>query len=235
MLSDVLDEVIRKTLTGFRDRLVDFGPNLVAMLLILVVGLLAAAAVRLVVKTVLPRLGFDRFAQRVGFALILERGGIASRPSHVLALLLAWGILGVFLLLAIGALNLQFAMELMSRGFLYLPQLLVALGVLILGAMVAGFLRRSVLIAAVNAELPYARLLAGAAHTALLVLAAAMALEHLGVGRQVILASFTIAFGGVVFAFALAFGLAGRDMAREFLEKATRRPSAPDGGTLHHL
>lgn len=235
MLRNVLDEVIRKTLTGFRDRLADFGPNLLAMLLILAVGLMSAAVVRLVVKAVLPRLGFDRFAQRVGLAVVLERGGIANRPSNVVALVLAWGVLAAFVLLAIGTLNLQFAMELVSRGFLYLPQLLVAMGVLILGAMVAGFLRRSVLIAAVNAELPYARVLAGAAHTALLVLAVAMALEHLGVGRQVILAAFTIAFGGVVFALALAFGLAGADLAREFLERAGRRQSPADGGTLRHL
>ena len=99
----------------------------------------------------------------------------------------------------------------------------------------AGFVRRSVLIAAVNAGLPSARLLAGVRASALLILFVAMALEHLGVGRQIILVSFTILFGGVVFALSLAFGLAGRDLARELLEKLARKGDAPREDPLRHL
>jgi hypothetical protein len=147
----------------------------------------------------------------------------------------AWTLLAVFVLLAIAALDLEFAMDLVSRALAYLPQVLLAGALLLLGALVGAFVRRSVLIAAVNAGLPSARALAGAAHTALLVLFAAMALEHLGVGRQVILTSFTIAFGGVVFALALAFGLAGRDLARDVLERALRSTpgEAPDDARRH--
>jgi len=66
-----------------------------------------------------------------------------------------------------------------------------------------------------------------------MVLFVAMALEHLGVGRQVILISFTIVLGGVVFALSLAFGLAGRDLAQQILDRAARsrqaaRSSEPD-------
>jgi hypothetical protein len=223
MWRDVLDNVIAKTLNGFGERLVAFGPNLLAMLLILIVGLLAAVAVRLVVKLLLPRIGFDRFAERVGIAVVLHKGGITKPASTVLASLLAWGLLGVFVLLAVAALNLQIAMNLVSQAFTYLPQLLIATAILLLGAAISAFVRRSVLIAAVNAGLPSARLLAGGAQTALMVLFLAMALEHLGVGRQVILVSFTILFGGLVLALALAFGLAGRDLAREALERVARR------------
>jgi hypothetical protein len=127
-------------------------------------------------------------------------------------------------------------MDLVSRAVTYLPRVLIALALVLLGALVSAFLRRSVLIAAVNAGLPSARILAAAVHTALMILFAAMALEQLGVGRQVILTSFTILFGGGVFALSLAFGLAGRDLAREFLERLLR-PRAPEdkGDGLHHL
>jgi Conserved TM helix len=232
-MGDLLSDVIRKTLTGFGDRLGDFGPNLLAMVVILAVGILAATAIRLVVRFVLPRLGFDRFAQRSGLSLVLQKGGITTPPSSVVAVGLSWAVLGVFVLLAIGALNLQIAMNLVSGAFTYLPQLLIAVAILILGALISAFIRRSVLIAAVNAGFPSARLLAGGVHTALMVLFVAMALEHLGLGRQVILVSFTIVFGGVVLALALSFGLAGRDMARDFLERMSRRR---DGGDdLRHL
>lgn len=232
-MREVLDDVIRQTLASFGQRLFDFGPNLLAMLVILAVGLLAAGALRLVVRFVLPRMGFDRFAQRAGLELVLQKGGILRSPSGVVAMVLAWGVLAVFVLLAIGALNVQIARDLVGHAFAYLPQVLIALAVLVLGAMVAAFVRRSVLIAAVNAGLPSARLLAGGAHAALMVLFAAMALEHVGVGRQVILVSFTILFGGAVFALALAFGLAGRDLARDFLERLARGRAERDD--MQHL
>ncbi|HJS59040.1 MAG TPA: hypothetical protein VKA01_13135 [Vicinamibacteria bacterium] len=233
---EFLSDVIRKTLSGFGERLAAFGPNVLAMLLILLLGVLIAGALNLVLKVLLPRLGFDHFAQRLGLTLIFQKGGVTRPASAALAIVLAWAVLAVFVLLAIGALNLQFAMDLVSRTLSYLPQVLVAVALLALGALLSAFLRRSVLIAAVNAGLPSARLLAGGVYYALMVLFVAMALEHLGVGRQIIVASFTILFGGVVLALSLAFGLAGRDLARGFLERLVRGPS-PEGkpDDLNHL
>jgi len=180
-------------------------------------------------------MGFDRFADRAGVSGALRRGGIAGLPSNVLAVVLSWSVFGVFVLLAIGALNLQYARDLLSRAFVYLPQVLIAAGVLVLGLMAADFLRRSVLIAAVNAGLPSARLLAALVHTFLVVLFSVMALEHLGVGRQVIIVSFTIVLGGVVLALALAFGLAGRDLAAQALERLARRRGDEARDELKHL
>jgi hypothetical protein len=230
-----LGDVIRKTVAGFGERLAAFAPNLLAMLLILAVGIVAALGLQVAVRFVLPRLGFDRFAARVGLTLLLQRGGVTRPPSSLVATVLAWAVFALFVLLAIGSLNLLFAMDLVSRGFAYLPQVLIAVALLVLGALVSAFVRRSVLIAAVNAGLASARLLAGAAQSGLIILFVAMALEHLGVGRQVILASFIILFGGVVFALALAFGLAGRDLAREFLERLARRPPPVEDDHINHL
>lgn len=230
-----LSDVVGRTLAGFGERLVAFGPNLLAMLLLLAAGLLLASLARLVLRAALPRLGFDRFAERLGLARLLREGGLRGAPSQALALAAAGGVLAVFVLLAIGALNLQFAMDLVSRAFTWLPQLLIAAALLALGGLLGGFARRSVLIAAVNAGLPSARLLAAAAQGGLLVLCVAMALEHLGVGRQVILTAFTIAFGGLVLALALAFGLAGRDLARELLERLARRPEPSGDDQRRHL
>lgn len=232
MWKDVLSDVIQKTLSGFGERLAAFAPNLLAMFVILGVGAVGAALLRVVVSFVLRRVGFDRFAERAGVRVILEKGGITAPPSGVLALALAWGVFAVFVLLGIGALNLDIAMGLVSQAFTYLPQILIAVAVLVLGALVAAFVRRSVLIAAVNAGLPSARLLARAVHLALVVLFCTIALEHLGVGRQTILASFVLAFGGLVLALAIAFGLAGKELALKVLEGLAQPPSRNE---MHHL
>jgi hypothetical protein len=200
-----------------------FGPNLLAALLLLLGGVLVAVTLRLVLRPVLHWLGLDRFADRVGITQLMRRAGMRSAFSYALAIGMAWTVFGAFLLLAIGALNLQVATDLVSRAFTYLPQLLIATAIMMLGLMVAGFIRRSVLIAAVNARLRSARLLAASAQSAITILFAAMALEHIGLGRQVVLTAFSILFGGAVLALALAFGLAGRDMARDALERLLRR------------
>jgi hypothetical protein len=232
-MKEIFNEVIRTTLVEVGARFRDFVPNLLAMLVLLALGILAAVTVRFGVGLLLRWLAFDRFSQRVGISTVLRKGGIRASPSRVLALTLAWLVLATFVLLAVAALDLSAAVNFVNEAFAYLPNLLVAGALLLLGSLVAGFVRRSVLIAAVNSGVPSARLLAGGVHVGLLVLFAAMALEHLGLGRQVILAAFTILFGGVVLALALAFGLAGRDLARESLERMrTRRPEQDD---LKHL
>ena len=232
-MNEVFDEVIRTTLVEVGARFQDFVPNLLAMLVLLAIGILAAVAIRFSVGFLLRWLAFDRFSERTGIRTVLRKGGIRAAPSRVLALTLAWLVLAIFVLLAVAALDLAAAVNLVNEAFAYLPNLLVAGALLLLGSLVAGFVRRSVLIAAVNAGVPSARLLAGGAQAGLLVLFAAMALEHLGLGRQVILTSFTILFGGVVLALALAFGLAGRDIARETLDRMRAR--RPEDDELKHL
>jgi hypothetical protein len=235
MWNDVLAGVIQETLAGFRQELADLGPRLLAMTVILVAGFLVSGSLRFVLSIALRRLGFDRLADRAGLAHALHKLGFAGEPSRALAKSTAFLVLAFFVLLALGSLDLGLARELVSQSFTYLPQVLVAIALLVLGAVIAGFVRRGVLIAAVNAGLPSARLLAGFVQSALLVLFGAMALEHLGVGRQIILVSFTILFGGVVFALSLAFGLAGRDLARELLERLARKGEPPREDPLRHL
>lgn len=236
MCNEVLGSVIHDTLSGFREDLTRFGPRLLATLLILFAGIVASAAVRLILRFALPRLGVEGFAARSGIDDVLRKGRVGRPASQVLAAAGAWVTFAAFVLLAIGALDLDFARSLIGRIVGYLPQLLVAAALLVAGTLASAFARRSVLIAAVNAGLPSARLLAAAVHVALLALVFAMALEHVGVARQVILIAFTVLSGGVVLALALAFGLAGRDLARELLERlAAPVTRQEEGDPRRHL
>jgi hypothetical protein len=235
MWRDVLADVIGQTLAAFKQELAAFGPRLAAMLVILVAGLLVAAGLRFALHWLLRWLGFDRFSERVGFAQMLRKAGFAGHPSGALAAGASFLVLAFFVLLALGTLDVRLARGLVAQSFTYLPQVLVAGALLAVGGLLAGFARRSVLIAAVNAGLPSARLLSASVQGALLIFFIAMAVEHLGVGRQIILVSFTILFGGVVLALSLAFGLAGRDLARELLERLARKGEPPREDPLRHL
>src|SRR5262249_1909623 len=109
----------------------------------------------------------------------------------------------------------------------FLPPLFAALLILLAGWLLANFLSRTILIAAVNARLPEARLLARAAHWAIVLFTVATALTHLGIGKEMVLVAFGITFGGLVFALALAFGLGGRHLAAQLLARRLRRESPP--------
>jgi hypothetical protein len=100
---------------------------------------------------------------------------------------------------------------------------------------VANFVSQGLLIAAVNAGIPEARVLARAAHWGVLLFACATALTHLGIGKEMVLVAFGITFGGLVLALALAFGLGGRVLARDILARRLRRDASPDRERLSHL
>jgi hypothetical protein len=231
----MLSEVLRTTFGEFGARLQAFAPNFLAMVVLLLTGAVLAGAARLALAFLLPRLGVDRFAERSGIGDLARRAGLTRGPSRAISLAVAWVVLAVFVLLAVAALDLRVAVDLVSRAFAWLPHLLVALALVLAGGLFAGFARRSVLIAAVNAGVPSARLLSSGAHAALVVLFAAMALEQVGLGQRVVLTAFAISFGGIVLALALAFGLAGKEIAREALERLLRRRGPEDEDGLRHL
>ena len=123
------------------------------------------------------------------------------------------------------------AAELPFRRGPFLPRLLGAVLLAVVGVGV-GAVRRSVLLGAVNAGLPWARAGARAAYALVVASFAAAALEHLGVGRSILVAAFTIVGGAIALTLALAFGLGARDLARGWLEKKLRAEEE-DSGIRH--
>jgi len=119
--------------------------------------------------------------------------------------------------------------------FLYLPRVFAAGIILAAGVLLANFLARAALLLAVNEDLPAPRLLSGTLRLLLNALAAAMALEQLGVARATVTVAFGILFGALMLALALAFGLGARDLARDFLAKRIARDEAGREEDLRHL
>jgi len=112
---------------------------------------------------------------------------------------------------------------LLAAALRFLPNLSVAFLVMVIGWVLANFLAQAALIGAVNAQVAGAPLIASAVHWLVLVFAGAAALTQLGIAREMVLLAFGIAFGGTVLALALAFGLGGKELAREILESRLRK------------
>jgi hypothetical protein len=223
MLTEWYRHPVMEPVRLFIEKVLAFLPNMILMLLVLALGAVAARLLRAFVRRFLKIAGFDKFCERSGVTQMLAKGGSRYTPSEIAGRILYYLTALVTFFMALAALNIGATNQLISDFFGYLPNLLVAFGILVAGYLLARFLYRSVLIAAVNAHVGHAGALARAAQIAVLILGCAVALEHLSIGRTVVLAAFSITFGGVILALALAFGLAGKDMAKAFLEKSLTR------------
>lgn len=178
-----------------------------------------------------------------------DRGSVnwtpMTSPTALIARTSFWGCVLLGLIIGVSAFDTSFATA-ATLPISLLPYLTHAVGAILLliaGTLIARFLARSVLIGAVNAQLQYARFLSLGVKWLVLVLTAAMVLEHLEIGGGVVLMAFGILFGGIVLTLALAVGLGSRDLVSRSLESHVERtgdhgveppPPAP-GESIRHF
>jgi hypothetical protein len=218
----------------FRGGVERFLPRVLAMLAIVLVGWLIAAVVRWVLGHGLKWLRLDALARRAGVAELLKAADLPE-ASALAGAIGFWIVLIGFLLSGFDALGLT-VLEGAVRGFVqFLPHLLLAIAILVVGAVVANFAWRATLLAAVNAHLPSARLVARGVRALILILAGAMALEHIAVVQSVVLTAFAITFGAVMLGLAIAFGVGGSRLAERVLDQQFGKPPGGRPDDVTHL
>jgi hypothetical protein len=219
-------------------RLVDQSAHIVPILVMVVVTIIVGGFVAFVLRWLTYRLlqlaRFDRLVQRTGFASMIERTGVFRSPSDLGARFVQAVVWVLVALFALNATDTPASVEMVRRFVDYIPNVVAAGLVLLLGVVVSRMASRSALLAAVNAQWPAARLIAGGVRVLVMTLAIVIALEQLHVGSLPLLVAFAIVFAGIVFALSLAFGLGARDMARQWLE-AKVRSSVAEEEVFRHL
>ena len=200
-----------------------FVPNLMAMLVIILFGVIAARIVRFVLLKLLQAVKFDSWSDRMGLTSVMRKGDLWAKPSAAVGAFVFWFLIIAVLMAGFSALNIQAVDSLISYFVLYLPRFLSAIVIIIFGYIVTGFIGRAVLISGVNRGYLFAKLLAESVRLLLIVLFIAMALEQLQVAPGIVVAAFSIIFGGIVLALAISFGVGGIDAARRIIEKETEK------------
>jgi hypothetical protein len=146
-----------------------------------------------------------------------------------------WVIIIIGFLVGVSAFDATLTSRFVERLFAYLPNVIAAIVLLLFGNVIARFLARSVLIGAVNMNLQYARLLSIGVKWLVMVLAVAMALEHLAIGGEIVFLAFGILFGGIVLALSLAVGLGSKDLVSRSLEREATRTAEETDDPFRHL
>jgi len=222
---DTVNDLLFDSLREFVHRLVAFIPNVLVMFLVVFLGVVLSTIVRFVLGRMLDLLNFDAIAEKWGVSQTLAKGGIKSTPSRIVSSVSYWGILLVFFMMGFVALDIVPINNLISEFFTYVPSIIAAAVIVISGIIIGNFLEQAARVAAGNAGISQADLIGKGVKIFIIVMTGSMALDQLGIARGIIIAAFSISFGGIVFAVSLAFGLGGKDMAREFLEKNLKKSS----------
>jgi hypothetical protein len=206
---------VKEAFAKFRE----LAPNILAVLLIILLGFLLARIFRGLLRRFLKAVTFDAWSDRMGLTAVMRKADMWRRPSEAAASLVFWFLVLGTVKAGVSALHLQVFDNLVARFILYLPRAFSALFILVFGYIIAAFFGRAVLLAAVNSGYNYARLLAETVRLLLTVFVLAMALEQLQLAPGIVIAAFSIIFGGIILALAISFGVGGIDAARKMIER----------------
>ncbi len=200
-------------------------PQLIGALVILVIGYVIARVLRAVVGRVLQGIGFDRWMEQGGIKQFFDRAETNQTPASILGALVFWFVFIIAITMAADALGIPQVSTVLGQLIAYIPSIIAAILILILAALLANFLA-GIVRGATGSDL-----LASVARYAIIVYAAFAALTQLGIAVQLTANTFLILLGAIALAAAIAFGIGGREVAREILEKAYHRGDEVTGGT----
>lgn len=213
----ILSESFSRLWTG----VVMFIPNLVVALVILIIGWAIGAAISKAISHFMKMIKFDEALRRAGFEEFVKKAGLNLNSGNFIGGLVKYFIIVVFLIASFDVLGLNQVTSFLQQIVLgYLPQLIIAVLILLVGGVVGDVLSRIVSASAKSAGLSSAGLASTVAKWAVWIFAVLVALSQMGIAGAFIQTLFTGFVVAVSLALGLAFGLGGQDAAAKAIEKA---------------
>ena len=217
-----INEMLRAAMLRMSDNVAGFIPGLAGLLVIVALAVIVAVLVRLALARLLGGLRLDQRAENLGLGSAAD-WSVVGGLSVFIARVAMWTIIVAGVLVGLSALDAALPEAFARSIFGYVPNILAALLIVVVGTVLSRFFARSVLIGAVNLRLELARPLSLGIKWLVILLAWTIALEHLGIGRGILAVSFAILLAGIVLASALAVGLGSTEWVRDAVAKRRGR------------
>jgi hypothetical protein len=227
-----VEQALQQSATSVLTGLARLLPGVIALVVSVLLAALIGWLVAFVIARALRSIDFDQRVASVD-PNVGEWTGRGS-PTRLVARVVMWGTIFLGFLIGLAAFDPSLTSELALRLFGSVLNLLTACILLIAGNILARFLSRGVLISLVNMNIQQARLLSLGVKWLVLILFAAMALDHLEVGGAIVTLAFGILFGGIVLTIALAVALRSKDLAEWSLARQTDK-AADDDTPMRHM
>jgi small-conductance mechanosensitive channel len=203
----------------------EYIPQLLGAIVILIVGYIIAKILQAVVSRVLKAVGFDNWMERGGIKQFFDRAQTRETPATVLGKLVFWFVFIIAITMAADALGIQQVSQVLGQLIAYIPSIIAAILILVLATLLANFLA-SVVRGATGSDV-----LANVARYAIIIYAAFAAITELGIAVQLTAPTFLIVLGAVALAAAIAFGFGAQGVARDMVEKAYERRDEVTSGS----
>jgi hypothetical protein len=208
-----------ESLRGFMLQLGSFLPKILGAIVILIIGWIIAKIIKTLIVRVLKLLRLEYLTEKSGIDKFLKDGGVKLTSVEILGSLVYWLIMLIVLLAAFNSLGLSVASDLFRQIILYIPNVFVAVAILIIGLFLANFISEILLTYLKNVGVQKSEVMSQISYYAVIIFAVLIALDQLNIGTDIINSAFKYIIGGACLALALAFGLGGREWAAHMLEK----------------
>src|SRR5918996_2902767 len=201
-------------------------PQLIGAIIILVIGYIVAKVLQAVITRVLRGIGFEGWMEKGGIKQFFDRTQTNQTPTSIIGKLVFWFVFIIVLTMAADALGIPQVSAVLAQLIAFIPSIIAAILILVLAALLANFLA-GIVRGATGSDI-----LSSIARYAVIVYAAFAALTQLGIAVQLTANTFLIVLGAVALAAAIAFGIGGREVARDILEKAYNRSDEVAGDSI---
>ncbi len=218
-----IQDIISDSVGAFIRGIGEFLPNILAAIVILVVGWIIAKVLKAIVGRGLRAIRFPALTAKAGIDDFLKTGGVEKSTTDLIAVLVYWLVMLIVLVAAVTALQLEAASTVLNQILFYIPNIIVAVIVVAVGLYAANFVSALVRTAVANAGIEQAEFVAAISRYAMIIFTFAIALEQLGIGRDIVTNGFLVLLGAASFAAALAVGLGARDVVAKYLEELVRK------------
>ena len=194
-------------------------PKILAFLVIVIIGWLIASGVSKAIAIVLRKLKFNTVADKAGLDKFMGNAGLSNDASGKLAMVVKWFVRLIALVAAFNALGLPAVSEILNQLLLWLPNLFVALAIVVIGGWGANAVAAIVRGMGTSAQSTHPEFLVRLAKTAVWLFTGIVAFNQLGVATEIVQTLFSAIVGAIALGAALAFGLGGKEVAGEMLRK----------------
>jgi len=217
-----IGDTITASFNDIIDRLINFIPSLIAALVILVVGWIIAVLLSALVDKLLRVVGLKSATEKSGLDPWLSKIGIKMDSIALLGGLVKWILIIVSFMAAVDVLGMPSVKTFLNNAVNYLPSVMAAAAILLIGGVLANFLSEVVRGAVAAAEIGHEKMISGVARYAVWIFAFIAAFVQLGIAANLLQLLFTGLVAMLAIAGGLAFGLGGKDMAAKVLDKVSK-------------
>lgn len=227
-----LTEILINTFRTLINQFVDFVPRLIGATVVLIIGVLVARMAALVVKNLLGRVGFDKIGDKLNEIDFIKQLQTEIKLSEIVAKVLYYFILLVFITAATETLGVKAISDMVLALVNFIPKVIAAAIMLQVGVLVADALKKAVVSLCQTFKIASGKLLGMIVFFFFLIITIISALGQAGINTELLESSFNLLIGGIIFAFAVGYGIASRDVMANILASFYSKNRFQEGQTI---